>query len=317
MSHKDKEGQILEVKENYHNYLSDVMHFLNINARKTSTYKYVIFKSILDNLFNVNENLELPFSLLENDFSIIYWNVTAKYKLPQYQNTKGRQSKMENAVYKYIEEDNLLDEIDFYSLKDDIQEKYLNYTKNIIGIDVVHRLYSDLNCMIYGFNIKEKKIWFNEYSYRFLLEYKSTLEKLNYYAWILWIENALKIRQETSSNLASKLDLSNKRKSLDRFKEELKTKGDTEKCFYCGNDVKSQSCHLDHFVPWSFVHDDKIWNLVYSCSNCNESKNNKIPSEEFLLKIKRRNEMLLDNSYEEELDRLYKSALHNGFIYWR
>lgn len=143
MSFKDKEGQILCVKENYHKYLSDVMHFLNSNAKKTSTYKYVFFKSILDNLFNINENLELPFSLLANDFSIIYWNVTAKYKLSQFQNTIGKRSKMEDTVYKYIEEDDLLDEIDFYSLKDDIQEKYLNDTKNIIGINVVGALYSD------------------------------------------------------------------------------------------------------------------------------------------------------------------------------
>lgn len=308
MSFKDKEGYILKEKENYHEYLSDVMHFLNSNARKTSSYKYVLFKSILDNLFNVNENLEMSFKDLSFDFSVIYWNITAKYKLPQYQNTENRLSLIEKCIYKYIKEDNLLDEIDFYSLKDDVQKNYLNDTKNIIGINVVGALYSELNGMIYGFNKKEKKIWFNKSSYKFLCEYKTTLEKLNYYSWILWIENILNIKQEAASNLASKLDLSNKRKSLEKFKEELKIKGNLERCFYCGKEIKSCSCHLDHFVPWSFVHDDKIWNLVYSCSSCNESKNNKIPNEEFLLKIQRRNELLLDNSYSEELNRLYKSA---------
>ena len=95
MAHKDNFGEIKNVKEDYHDYLTDIMHCMNSNARKTASYKYVFFKSILDNLFNVNENLEISFDDLSKDFSIIYWNIIAKYKLPQYQN--GRQSKMEKS----------------------------------------------------------------------------------------------------------------------------------------------------------------------------------------------------------------------------
>lgn len=314
MAHKDNFGEIKNVKEDYHDYLTDIMHCMNSNARKTASYKYVFFKSILDNLFNVNENLEISFDDLSKDFSIIYWNIIAKYKLPQYQN--GRQSKMEKYVYQFISSDEMVDEVDFYSLKEDIQEEYLQVTKNVISINVVGALYSDFNEVIYGFDIKRKVIWFNKNTYRFLIEYKSSLEKLNYYAWILWIENILRIRDEEASNLATKLECSNKRKSLERFKDELRLKGDEEKCFYCGSKISICNCHLDHFIPWSFVHDDKIWNLVYSCSSCNTSKNDRIPNDQFLLKIQGRNKVLLNNSYEQELNRLYNAALHNGFACW-
>lgn len=307
MGHNDNFGKIKDVKDDYHGYLTDILHCLNSNARKTASYKYVFFKSILDNLFNVNEKLEISFDHLYKDFSIIYWNIIVKYKL---------QSLMEKYVYQFITSDQFVDEVDFYSLKEDTQREYLGITKNVIGINVVGALYSDFNGVIYGFDKKRKVIWLNEKTYRFLTEYKSSLEKLNYYAWIIWIENILRIRDEDASNLATKLECSNKRKSLERFKEELELKGEEPKCFYCDNKISFCSCHLDHFIPWSFVHDDKIWNLVLSCSSCNTSKNDKIPDNKYLLKIQTRNKALLKNSYKEELNRLYNAALHNGFVHW-
>ena len=313
MAFDDNHGEIRQVNIE-HDYLSDVMHFMNTNARKTASYKYAYFKSILDNLFNVDDNYELSFSYLAEDFSIMYWNIIAKYKLPQYQN--GGRSLIEKVIYEMIEKDNLIDGVDFYSLNDEAQQEYLKRTKDVTKINVVGALYSDLNEAIYGFDKRSRKIWFTKESYEFLVNYKSALEKLNYYSWILWMENILNIRNEEASNLAIKLDCSNKRSSLERFKNDLFKLGDEPVCFYCGKPLKECHCHMDHFIPWSFVHDDKIWNIVYSCSKCNESKNNKIPDKKYLFKLIDRNRSIMDNSYDVELLRLYQAALHNGFIVW-
>ena len=256
MGFKDNKGVILQVHNDDSMYMSDCMHFLNSLSKKTATYKYAFFKSILDNLFNVNESLELSFDYLSYSFSKMYWNLIAKFKLPQYQNG-GRVSLIEKAIYDIIENNKLLDEIDFDSLNDVEQKSYLSRTKNVIGINVVGALYSDLNSNIYGFDKKEKKIWFNEESYNFLTKYKSALEKLNYYAWILWMENNLSIANKEEGNLAIKLDDSTKRESLELFKQNLFAKGDNLECFYCGNPVSLKGCHMDHFIPWSFVKDDQ------------------------------------------------------------
>ena len=64
MGFNDKNGAILKVHNDDSMYMSDCMHFLNSLAKKTATYKYAFFKSILDNLFNVNDNLELDFKYL-------------------------------------------------------------------------------------------------------------------------------------------------------------------------------------------------------------------------------------------------------------
>lgn len=315
MGFKDNSGNIMAIHNDDSKYMSDCMHFLNSISKKTSTYKYAFFKTILDNLFNANDKLELPFNILSFSFSKMYWNLIAKYKLPQYQNG-ARVSLIEKSIYEIINENYLADEIDFDNLHPNIQERYINETKGVIGINVVGALYSDLNCNIYGFDKSRKIIWFNDESYNFLTKYKSALEKLNYYAWILWMENNLSIACKEEGNLAIKLDNSTKRESLELFKKNLFESGDKLECFYCGKDVSLKCCHMDHFIPWSFVKDDQIWNLVFSCSHCNESKNNKIPSYKYLNKLFERNQKILHNSFYVKLNKLYDSALYNGYIKW-
>lgn len=315
MSFRDYNGEILNVHKDDSLYMSDCVHFLNSLSKKTATYKYAFFKAILDNLFNVNERLELSFNYLSNSFSKMYWNLIAKYKLPQYQNGK-KNSLIEKAIYEIISENHLLDEIDFDSLNEETQKRYLSATKGVISINVVGALYSDLNCNIYGFDKSKKIIWFNKESYEFLTKYKTALEKLNYYAWIMWIENNLNIANKEASNLAIKLDNSTRRESLEMFKNSLFKSGDELKCFYCGKSLSLKGCHMDHFIPWSFVKDDQIWNLVFSCSRCNESKNNRIPSVEDLNKLIKRNKNVLKKPFDKKLIRLRDSALFNGFVKW-
>ena len=45
-------GMLDENIEKNHFYMNDIMHCMNSNARKVTSYKYVFFKAILDNLFN-------------------------------------------------------------------------------------------------------------------------------------------------------------------------------------------------------------------------------------------------------------------------
>jgi hypothetical protein len=67
-----------------------------------------------------------------------------------------------------------------------------------------------------------------------------------------------------------------------------------EECFYCGSKLISQP-HVDHVVPWSFVFEDQVWNLVLACDGCNSvsEKGSKTPEDRFIQKLIRRNETLL------------------------
>lgn len=315
MGFKDKSGDIRIPVQDDHQYMSDCMHFLNSLSGKTSTYKYALFKAVLDNLFNVSPDYRLSFSYLAHSFSKMYWNLVCKYELPQFQS--GRKSLIEIQIDTMTKEEPQIKGVDFDSLRTEVQREYLSKTEFIIAKDVMGALYDELNGNIYGFSKEKKEICFSKASYEFLMRYKSALEDLNYYSWILWMENILKKREKEEGNLAIKLDESTKRESLEVYKKDLILHGDDLRCFYCGKTVTSCHCHMDHFVPWSFVKDDQIWNLVFSCPHCNESKNNKLPNQSpYLDKLFIRNQHVLHESYEQKLRRLYQSAQYNGLVLW-
>ena len=49
------------------------------------------------------------------------------------------------------------------------------------------------------------------------------------------------------------------------------------KCIYTGKTLYPGDYDLDHFIPWSFVSHDLLWNLIPSDGSVNSSKSNKIP----------------------------------------
>ena len=49
------------------------------------------------------------------------------------------------------------------------------------------------------------------------------------------------------------------------------------RCIYTGKELYTRGYDLDHFIPWSFVSHDLIWNLIPSDGSINSSKNDKIP----------------------------------------
>lgn len=52
------------------------------------------------------------------------------------------------------------------------------------------------------------------------------------------------------------------------------------KCIYTGQDITFQNMSLDHFLPWSFVVHDQIWNIIPTPQKVNSSKSNWLPSAE-------------------------------------
>jgi len=49
------------------------------------------------------------------------------------------------------------------------------------------------------------------------------------------------------------------------------------KCIYTGKELFKKKYDLDHFVPWSFVSHNLLWNLLPADANINSSKSNNLP----------------------------------------
>ena len=54
-------------------------------------------------------------------------------------------------------------------------------------------------------------------------------------------------------------------------------------CIYTDRLLHPKDYDLDHFIPWSFVSHDLLWNLIPSDGSINSSKNNKLPALDFYL----------------------------------
>jgi 5-methylcytosine-specific restriction endonuclease McrA len=86
-----------------------------------------------------------------------------------------------------------------------------------------------------------------------------------------------------------------KRKNLSKFKVFLSNENPTHECFICLEEINDSNISIDHVIPWSFIFNDDLWNLVYTHKNCNSSKSNIIPSESIIHKLEKRNMKLLEN----------------------
>ncbi len=54
-------------------------------------------------------------------------------------------------------------------------------------------------------------------------------------------------------------------------------------CIYTGNSLTREDFDMEHFIPWSFVTHNQLWNLIPADGSINSSKSNKLPKlEEFL-----------------------------------
>lgn len=79
-----------------------------------------------------------------------------------------------------------------------------------------------------------------------------------------------------------------KRAPLNRFSQHFRSLGERH-CFYCGADLDAQMAVVDHFIPWTFVFEDRFWNLVLACVKCNSSKSDHLPTDEMLEQLLRLN----------------------------
>lgn len=91
----------------------------------------------------------------------------------------------------------------------------------------------------------------------------------------------IQARNPSTPDVINKLIKPAKRNSLTKQRNKfwniyLEKRPET-KCIFTNEPLNPKNYHVDHFVPYSFVSHDLIWNLVPINSNFNTSKSNKLP----------------------------------------
>lgn len=78
-------------------------------------------------------------------------------------------------------------------------------------------------------------------------------------------------------------------------------------CIYTGKQIFAKHYDLDHFVPWSFVSHNLLWNLIPADSSINSSKSNNLPPLEKYLRP-------FANVQQNAIKTLYKKNPNNTLL---
>lgn len=126
-----------------------------------------------------------------------------------------------------------------------------------------------------------------------------------------------------SPNLVERLSGDYGKRNQRRFLRILEDLGAT--CFYCGDELEAGRCtHVDHVLPFDYMGDTELWNLVLACPRCNCEKLCSLPPPRYIDKLMRRNaDHADDDAMAESLDRMarfergvkwhYENARRHGY----
>ena len=275
---------------------------LDINAfenmlemnRITNSYKLYWFGSIFEEIKKGRR--EITFREIVLGMIAKSWHTIIHYKL-----NLGWQDQLANIVnlinYKYEIEKNinendlkifLRNELNDNNINEKIEDlfKYVPYRlltpfySEIVGMkdykknDFIVELSQKTKRAIY--KIDEDKITINKKWFEYIFKNQALIEGWYRHKLI----NFLQYRNPNVPAIPFKLDI-NQNRELKRAKDYWDKIINIKKPFndiYSGETIDRDSrISIDHFIPWSFVLHDKLWNLIPTFKSINSSKSDKLP----------------------------------------
>ncbi len=291
-------------------------HFL-MHAHHTTTYKHVLMKALLESLPEISDSGQLTFLQVTRHATKIYWNLTVTYKLGQL-NAKEKRSGVEQVILDFQYKHGIPSDWNFERIPEAQKEQLIKELMEIYKKYVYGSFYKSFDGTIYSFNKREGWLQLAPPYIVFFEKYKKILMNVTNYQLALFLEKYN--TKEAMVQILTKVEFVSARQSLAEFQQLLKKYGE-EYCFYCNKALKAS--HVDHFVPWSYVQNDVLWNFVLACPACNSSKSNRLADNKYLEELVERNNAWFTYEYmetysERKLVHMYDYAIQNGFLgEWR
>ena len=258
--------------------------------RNTSaTYKFYWFISIIDIFIS------------ERRRTISFWDIIigmiaeAWYPIHYFHLSFGKSDSLYNQIMElqrrlYIPIDATKSEIKRI-LRNAIEDTSIKSLIKVFSLNVPYRFLSpwiryenDLDTMLKSqdfkndclYAIKDDNITINPIWDEYLLENYRLLKDYTFWNLTLFIQK----RNPNVPDVPSKLRKPVNRESLTRqhkFWDTFIELNGFMNCIYTGKKLYKANYDLDHFVPWSFVSHNLIWNLLPADSAINSSKSNNLP----------------------------------------
>jgi len=296
--------------------------------RNTNTYKLVWGKALLDLVVQENKKI-ISFITISETMLKYYWNQIYFFNLKQ-----GPLNQepilfqlVEKAIlhYQQVSQSNqpVWFNIALPVLKQDklFFKKLIKDFSSILVKDVSWRFPKIEDEEVNLYKIEKKKPLFKS-EVIFSIEQVDLLKAdgilLMQFLYFKWTQLLEKFNQSPriANKVAGSQAQSIRRKSLKVYKDILLTLYENKPIidFYTGKELNIEDVSIDHFIPWSYIYSDDLWNLVITSKSYNSVKSNKRPSKEFLEKLKLQNEILLQTLKDQGMVASLTNSLEHHYL---
>ena len=282
-----------------------VHHLVSVFSKTTNSYKYFWFLAILENIKNDNNLISVDELVIEMICEVWYPVICFKLNL-------GKQDKLSDAISKIQSSFQCQKDIGKEDLRELLKSNQNNnfikelidnlsryvpmrfltpwFSDNLQGIKdskkdgLIKELsqihFNDGKYSIYRLSKDGSKVEINASWFYFLQKHLHLL--LGYTYWHLI--NYLQKNNPNVPNITSKLHPSESRdlSVAKRFWDSYFSLSKNVFCIYSGKQLSIDYYSIDHFLPWSFVGHDKLWNLIPTLKEVNSSKGDKLPADSYI-----------------------------------
>lgn len=239
-----------------------------------TSYKYLFFQAILSFLNETNfKKTNYSFALLESKMLEI-----AEHPIRLYRLDFGKDDRIARKLYNQYEQIDLMDYVP-YRLVIPFFDKQV--TKGLVS-PTANKKIADLSIQKTQYKpiyqIIKKSIIINPEWAAYLKDNFTIIEGWAFWHWAQYLQT----KNPNALSLINKLQKPSERLSLNKQTQYWRTilNKQSFKCIFSGNEITPNNLSLDHFLPWSFIGHDQLWNLIPMRQNDNASKSDNIPSME-------------------------------------
>ncbi len=253
----------------------------DLEGSKQKTYKYALQNAIL---FHLKENVSpvLSFEQIGKSFVKQYWNNVVYFRFRE--TTHGNQLPIIGTVLtEFISQSDAHKGLtwDQANLNDPhILDRILSYwdgsshkSINDVIINPIERLQLEPGWL---YRVHDEKIEISEDVLEAMVVLWPTLRDLTSLNWAKFIEKQNPQIPRVLKKVSSLEDA--RERAIPGGLLTFIRENDPASCFYCEGEIGQGKLkeEIDHFVPFSFVFEHSLWNLVRSCKACNRAKSDRI-----------------------------------------
>jgi hypothetical protein len=258
--------------------------------------------------------LVIPLERIGHEFTLLYWNQTIIFHLRQ-----AAVLTKESEVIKSIRA--AADQHKARYIKDLPSHAVAAIDHNmakILTINVLDRFHAIKHTVIpllFTWQYGESAIKLSPQAHYFLRANNATLELIANYWWASYLE---KVNRFAPAIIEKVQRDGARRSALLKYLRILTAAGE-DRCFYCDQAFSaSRPVCVDHVLPWSFLLDDPLWDLVLACVPCNGSKSDRLPEKSFIDKLaltnQQRTKVLAPTSISPFIDDTQLFALYDAAV---